>query len=131
MRSFTFTVVKHLMGEPDYKSVKLHWISETKNKEPGFTVRYCELQSWGAQRCRSQQVDGPDNNSIDSEEDSLPYTANINGLRMATTYSFEIKPIKSNGKRANRAETDKNENVIVIPTKGCKLFSSLPFNCCS
>lgn len=120
-----FTVIKQLIGEPDYKSVKLHWITEPFNKDAdGFLVRYCELQSWGAQRCKTRQVNEPDNNSIDSEENSLPYTVNINGLRMATTYSFEIKPVKSNGKRENRAETDQNENVIVIPTKGCKLSIS-------
>lgn len=37
---------------------------------------------------------------------------------MATTYSFEVK---EQGERDNRAdEEDKNQNIIVIPTKGCK-----------
>lgn len=37
---------------------------------------------------------------------------------MATTYSFEVK---EQGEREDRAdEEDKNQNIIVIPTKGCK-----------
>lgn len=112
--------VKNLIGEPDYKSVKLHWEAEAVNDD-AFLVRYCELQSWGAQRCRTKKINEPDNNRIDSEEYTMPYSANISGLRMATTYSFEIKPANESNTRKNRASSNnKNENMIVIPTKGCK-----------
>lgn len=39
---------------------------------------------------------------------------------MATTYSFEVKTTKKDGEREDRADgDDKNQNIIVIPTKGC------------
>lgn len=44
---------------------------------------------------------------------------------MATTYSFEVKSLKEESKaeRTDRAEgDDKNQNMIVIPTKGCKYY---------
>lgn len=42
---------------------------------------------------------------------------------MATTYSFEVRSLKEDnkGERTDRADgDDKNQNIIVIPTKGCK-----------
>lgn len=85
-----------------------------------YQVRYCELQSWGAQRCRTHTVEEPEGNQLESAEETKEYVVNISGLRMATTYSFEIKN-KKEGEREDRSDGgNKNQNVIVIPTKGCK-----------
>lgn len=62
-----------MTGEPDYRSVNLTWevedfenevdggsqeevLSEEDILEPNrsFTVYYCELQTWGAHRCKSK-----------------------------------------------------------------------------
>lgn len=120
-----FPVVRNLVGEPDYRQVRLHWeVDTTVVPKNGFSVRYCELQTWGAQRCRNQTINETDGtNSIVGNEGYKTFAANIKGLRMATTYSFEVKSLKEESKaeRTDRAEgDDKNQNMIVIPTKGCK-----------
>lgn len=112
------------MGEPDYRQVRLHWEAETSAvPKNGFSVRYCELQTWGAQRCRNQDVKEPlEGNNIDTGEEYKVYSTDIKGLRMATTYSFQVNGVKEErGEREDRADGgDKNQNIIVIPTKGCK-----------
>lgn len=121
--------VRNLIGEPDYRSVRLHWEVDPKTVNfttNAFQVRFCELQTWGAQRCRTQPVADAEGNDIDSGE-VKEYVTNVKGLRMATTYSFEIKASKEPGKREDRAEgDDKNQNIIVIPTKG---FSARATQC--
>lgn len=42
---------------------------------------------------------------------------------MATTYSFEVRP--KSARREDRAGDTANDNVIVIPTKGCELLAIL------
>lgn len=80
------------------------------------------MQSWGAHRCRTQNVEDA-GNPIDQEDNTIAYSTNVDGLRMATTYSFEVKAARKDGEREERADgNDKNENIIVIPTKGCKYF---------
>ncbi|CAH0557753.1 unnamed protein product [Brassicogethes aeneus] len=124
--------VKNLMGEPDYRQVRLHWETEPNSvPKNGYSVRYCELQTWGAQRCRSQAVKEPETSENDvetnNEESMKNFAADVKGLRMATTYSFEIKAVKDVMERKDRAEgDDKNENIIVIPTKG---FSAKATQC--
>lgn len=60
-------------------------------------------------------------NAVEVEDNSVAFSADISGLRMATTYSFEVRPAKAQGEREDRADgDDKNQNIIVIPTKGCK-----------
>lgn len=112
------------MGEPDYRQVRLHWETEAGSvPKNGYNVRYCELQTWGAQRCRSQPVKEAEagDNHIETGDDTKSFAADIKGLRMATTYSFEIKPVKDAPEREDRSEgDDKNQNIIVIPTKGCE-----------
>ncbi|XP_017778133.1 PREDICTED: uncharacterized protein LOC108563847 [Nicrophorus vespilloides] len=115
--------VKNLVGEPDYRKVRLHWETDSKVGGDGFQVRYCEVQSWGPQRCKTQIVEKAEDNDL---EDFRTYNADIGGLRMATTYSFEVKN-KELGNREDRADgDDKNLNVIVIPTKG---FSAKATQC--
>lgn len=124
--------VKNLIGEPDYRKVQLHWETDKFNvpAPANFQIRYCELQSWGSQRCRTKLVDDQMNGEgagmdIDGE-DLRVYSTEIVGLRMATTYSFEVK-MKSKGTREDRADgDDTNQNIIVIPTKG---FSAKATQC--
>lgn len=112
------SVVKNLIGEPDYRQVRLRWESDSRSLP--FQIRYCELQSWGAHRCRTQDVED-EGNPIDHEDNAIAYSTNVEGLRMATTYSFEVKAARKEGEREDRADgDDKNQNIIVIPTKGCK-----------
>jgi len=112
--------VKNLIGEPDFKKVTLRW--ETRRVPNNFQIRYCELQSWGSHRCRIKPVDENDSNEIPYENDLKIYTTNVDGLKMATTYSFEVK--SSFKERANKGY--RNENVIVLPTKG---FSARATQC--
>nr|XP_023018760.1 uncharacterized protein LOC111507648 [Leptinotarsa decemlineata] len=124
------TVVQNLMGEPDYRQVRLHWeVNSSAVPKNGFSVRYCELQTWGAQRCRIHNTtDSSDRNNIDAEDNLAAFKAEIKGLRMATTYTFEVRDVKDEkGEREERAEgDDKNQNIIVIPTKG---FSAKATQC--
>ncbi|XP_074029461.1 uncharacterized protein isoform X2 [Leptinotarsa decemlineata] len=118
------------MGEPDYRQVRLHWeVNSSAVPKNGFSVRYCELQTWGAQRCRIHNTtDSSDRNNIDAEDNLAAFKAEIKGLRMATTYTFEVRDVKDEkGEREERAEgDDKNQNIIVIPTKG---FSAKATQC--
>ncbi|XP_063902376.1 uncharacterized protein LOC135122053 [Zophobas morio] len=117
--------IKNLAGEPDYRKVRLHWEAHDQgDSQPEFQIRYCELQTWGAQRCRTQLVTEAEENEIDDQVKI--YTADVKGLRMATTYSFEIKKAKEQGEREDRAGDDKYQNIIVIPTKG---FSAKATQC--
>ncbi|ENN76237.1 hypothetical protein YQE_07203, partial [Dendroctonus ponderosae] len=128
--SITDFSIQNLIGEPDYREVHLHW--EAKNPDVpknGFNVRYCELQSWGQQRCRLLSVNGTggEKNFVEENEPIRQYSANVKGLRMATTYSFEVKQMKDKEEkeREDRAEgDDRNQNMIVIPTKGSNLVES-------
>ncbi|XP_044752086.1 uncharacterized protein LOC123311990 isoform X2 [Coccinella septempunctata] len=121
--------IKNLIGEPDYRQVRLHWETDKSVSPEKFEVKYCELQSWGPQRCRMQDVSQPDDNEIDYNENLLSYNADIKGLRMATTYSFEIRNSKDVREREDRSQgSGKNQNVIVIPTKG---FSARATQCLS
>lgn len=117
--------MRNLIGEPDYRQVRLHWeVDSTAIPKNGFSIRYCELQTWGEQRCRNQTIkEAAKANSVVGDETYETYAADIKGLRMATTYSFEVKGLtdESKGERTDRADgDDKNQNMIVIPTKGCK-----------
>lgn len=75
-----------LSGEPDYRSVNITWAIDDPiaapatnaddnytdedtadvRELPQFSVFYCEMQSWGAHRCKSQLVE--DSNEVDSNE---------------------------------------------------------------
>ncbi|KAK9888467.1 hypothetical protein WA026_000716 [Henosepilachna vigintioctopunctata] len=122
--------IKNLIGEPDYRQVRLHWETDKGADPDNFQVRYCELQTWGPQRCRVQGVADLEDNEIEFNENVKAYNVNVKGLRMATTYSFEIRREKETGDREDRSHdgNGKNQNVIVIPTKG---FSAKATQCLS
>lgn len=133
--------ITHLSGNSDYRAVKLHWDwikSDDDDALRAFQVHYCELQAWGPHRCRSKTVtDDSEHNSITNNRESKSYSTSINGLRMATTYTFEVKPIEENNRKENRNDRSSEEfddiihnsnenqdlsgsNSIVLDTKGCK-----------
>uniref|UniRef100_A0A182QXM5 ZP domain-containing protein n=1 Tax=Anopheles farauti TaxID=69004 RepID=A0A182QXM5_9DIPT len=150
--------IRSLSGEPDYKSVNLTWeVESVQEEEKGrkgsapsvrgrsaklsspssdlrgarsFNVFYCELQNWGPHRCRSKTVT---DESADSAVKNKQYTLLVKNLRMATKYSFHVKPQakKSSqhaiGRAGEGAEADPNAaanagfnqgQTIIIPTKG-------------
>ena len=62
-----------------------------------------------------------DANRIDYDDNVQVYETDVDGLRMATTYTFEVHPLKESTSREDRSDgVVKSENMIVIPTKGCK-----------
>lgn len=154
--------IKSLSGEPDYKSVNLTWEVEPSQVEverestplsasassspavvPAFQVYYCEMQSWGPQRCKSQvlQPAAPaenEGNHIDEtgDREAREFNVIIDNLRMATKYSFRVRQLQASssttndqrakGRSMNDEEDDMSMNdldqgqSIIIPTKGCK-----------
>lgn len=66
---------------------------------------------------------------IETTTDKVPlakrgrtYTTYISGLRMATTYSFEVRPVKRDARDLADPHSI-GSKIIIVPTKGCK---SLP-----
>lgn len=47
------------------------------------------------------------------------YSTYIKGLRMATTYSFEVRPVKRNARDLSDPQSI-GSKIIIVPTKGCK-----------
>ncbi|XP_062549141.1 uncharacterized protein LOC134213805 [Armigeres subalbatus] len=137
--------VRYLSGEPDYKSVNLTWEVEPlrddgeqdeqhrqhkaargNRQQRSFNVYYCELQNWGPHRCRSKTLM---DNSEESGDISKQYSMTVKNLRMATKYSFHVKPQIKPGdqKISGRSELNSDEfdgnsinlgQTIIIPTKG-------------
>ncbi|XP_058056651.1 uncharacterized protein LOC131208025 [Anopheles bellator] len=143
--------IRSLAGEPDYKSVNLTWEVEsaeqvrrvpamrggrgakkstaagpTERGARSFTVFYCELQNWGPHRCRSKTVK---DDSEDDQSNGKQYSLLVKNLRMATKYSFHVKPLAGAGAQQRVEEPlaaagppEGNEinqgQTIVIPTKG-------------
>ncbi|XP_053613602.1 uncharacterized protein LOC128677039 [Plodia interpunctella] len=134
--------VLHLIGEPDFRDVRLRWeygqLDEDQPRPLAFQVHYCELQAWGQYRCRTKVIDDleEEKSSRGAPEASTTtmqpsgrrgrmYSARITGLRMATTYSFEVRPVK----RDARDLADPNSigsKIIIVPTKG---FSARATQC--
>ncbi|XP_065093311.1 uncharacterized protein LOC135713987 isoform X2 [Ochlerotatus camptorhynchus] len=134
--------VRYLSGEPDYKSVNLTWEVESLDgseqrdeqhrqhkaarggrQQRSFNVYYCEIQNWGPHRCRSKTL------TDNSEDSGKQYTMTVKNLRMATKYSFHVKPQTKPGdqKISGRSEHDEDEfdgnsinlgQTVIIPTKG-------------
>lgn len=130
--------IKAIYGQPDYKSVNLTWETEDKTVENqvqpltqlkrSFIVHYCELQSWGdLHRCKSKVVDDSEKPSPDGIKS---YTLAVKNLRMATKYSFHVKPqvkkedsMPQKAARADDLSADNSAEIgasIIVPTKGCE-----------
>ncbi|KAJ0181976.1 hypothetical protein K1T71_002698 [Dendrolimus kikuchii] len=134
--------VLHLLGEPDFRDVRLRWefgnAEEDKPKLLAFQVHYCELQAWGHYRCRTKVID---NIEEDKARQSLAdtstttqapgmrrgrrYSTRITGLRMATTYSFEVRPVRRDARDLADPQSI-GSKIIIVPTKG---FSARATQC--
>ncbi|XP_063838573.1 uncharacterized protein LOC135087733 [Ostrinia nubilalis] len=133
--------VLHLIGEPDFRDVRLRWEygknDESSPKLLAFQVHYCELQAWGQYRCRTKAVD-----NLEEDKSSRPvpeastgqppaprrartYSARITGLRMATTYSFEVRPVRRDARDLADPQSI-GSKIIIVPTKG---FSARATQC--
>ncbi|KAH8412558.1 hypothetical protein KR009_002988, partial [Drosophila setifemur] len=120
-----------------------------------FQIFYCEMQNYGPQRCRVKLVNGTtaevshEENANREEHDPLSpqiqhFATAVDNLRMATKYSFHIRPaaqrrLQAGGTRSSNARSefhDENEiesgsghlpgQSIIIPTKG---FSAQATQC--
>ncbi|XP_055838272.1 uncharacterized protein LOC129906518 [Episyrphus balteatus] len=138
--------IRAVSGEPNYKSVNLTWevefVPATTNDTDAlpppktFQIFYCEMQSFGPHRCRSKVIEDKKLELDKENEPIMHYTARVDNLRMATKYSFHIKPQlkKKNLKISGRSELLDNEvendlfqgQSIIIPTKG---FSAQATKC--
>lgn len=124
-----------MSGESNYRSVNLTWeiedahenVNQNKkkfNSKRNFIIYYCEMQSWGPNKCKSKVMrDDKPSNSKDKM-----YSMIIDNLRMATKYSFHLRKQnkmngeqKASGRNFNADDLNKNgiAESIIIPTKGC------------
>ncbi|EDX05609.1 uncharacterized protein LOC6732920 [Drosophila simulans] len=120
-------------------------------RDLAFQIFYCEMQNYGPQRCRVKLVNGTtaevsqeeNEKATDQQEEHEPsgsqvhhFAAAVDNLRMATKYSFHVRPaaqkrLQAGGTRSSNARADfhdENEiesgsghlagQSIVIPTKG-------------
>lgn len=125
--------IKSLTGESNYRSVNLTWeideainTSDKKDKR-NFVVYYCEIQTWGPNRCKSKTLK---DEKLEPNRKEKLYSLLIDNLRMATKYSFHIKKQNKPGEQKISGrdfnEDDLKDNgiseSIIIPTKGCKLL---------
>ncbi|KAL4712856.1 hypothetical protein ACJJTC_011926 [Scirpophaga incertulas] len=133
--------VLHLIGEPDFRDVRLRW-EYGKEDEKGptllaFQVHYCELQAWGQYRCRTkviQDLEEDRSRSLEPMSTTQPpgpgrrarlYSTRITGLRMATTYSFEVRPVRRDARDFADPQSI-GSKIIIVPTKG---FSARATQC--
>ncbi|CAB3230815.1 unnamed protein product [Arctia plantaginis] len=140
--------VLHLIGEPDFRDVRLRWEygkqdDDDRSKPLAFQVHYCELQAWGQYRCRTQVIDTVEEekssrttSTTESTTTSQPagssgnrhgrvYSTRIIGLRMATTYSFEVRPVRRDARDLADPKSI-GSKIIIVPTKG---FSARATQC--
>ncbi|XP_054283418.1 uncharacterized protein LOC129000482 [Macrosteles quadrilineatus] len=125
--------IYQLRGEGDYRFVTLHWQYPTQLAGlHGFQVDYCELQAWGPNRCRSKFLDASSGVPYMGDPEFRAYSVIVNGLRMATNYSFEVQPRESRRTRfyvQPPASAPWNLNPaaerIVVTTKGFSARASL------
>ncbi|XP_068621431.1 uncharacterized protein [Battus philenor] len=135
--------VLHLIGDPDFRDVRLRWEygndEGERTKVLAFQVHYCELQAWGLYRCRTKVVDNYEEEKptrsrpVDLSTTTTPssgrrgrsYSAYITGLRMATTYSFEVRPVKRDARDLADPHSI-GSKIIIVPTKG---FSARATQC--
>ncbi|XP_038211449.1 uncharacterized protein LOC119831948 [Zerene cesonia] len=134
--------VLHLIGEPDFRDVRLRWEYGDAEEDPkkllAFQVHYCELQAWGQYRCRTKVVETFEEDKksrvIEPTTTLKPnvtgrrgrvYTTFITGLRMATTYSFEVRPVRRDARELADPQSI-GSKIIIVPTKG---FSARATQC--
>ncbi|XP_049854081.1 uncharacterized protein LOC126335153 [Schistocerca gregaria] len=117
--------VRHLVAQPDFREVRLRW--ETDGGAPeslGFLVHYCELQPWGAYRCKVKAVDGGGGREAVQGGPGggrvRLFSSVVSGLRMDTNYTFEVRPAAPQGAAAKaRGQT------IAVATRGFSARATL------
>ncbi|CAK1602965.1 unnamed protein product [Parnassius mnemosyne] len=135
--------VLHLIGDPDFRAVRLRWEygendADQRMKVLAFQVHYCELQAWGQYRCRTKVIDNFEEEKplrirpIDTTtvtpstgRRGRSYSTYITGLRMATTYSFEVRPVQRDARDLADPHSI-GSKIIIVPTKG---FSARATQC--
>lgn len=121
--SSALTEVIQLSGVPDYRFVTLSW--EYARPAPtlyGFHINYCELQAWGPNRCKTKILDNIGNEDLAGPGRHFKsYSVVINGLRMATNYSFHVRPLDSKKSSGIKGLGKK----IIVSTKGFSAKASL------
>ncbi|KAM3964754.1 uncharacterized protein ACR2FA_001143 [Aphomia sociella] len=117
-----------------------------------FQVHYCELQAWGQYRCRTKAIDNLEEeksakvtteSSTSTVQEPVSstvlsmtteaavgrhgrvYSTRITGLRMATTYSFEVRPVRRDARDLADPHSI-GSKIIIVPTKG---FSARATQC--
>ncbi|XP_063239711.1 uncharacterized protein LOC134540745 [Bacillus rossius redtenbacheri] len=122
--------VSHLTAEPDFREVTLRWESDGRAipQLRGFEVHYCELLAWGPTRCRAKTVDAGSGRDVVSEDrKARAYAAVVGDLRLATNYSFEVRPLARRGGWQSEPQQDKAlSKALVVATKG---FSAKATQC--
>lgn len=118
--------MEELRATSDFRSIRLSW---KLNVTPpiGFAVEYCELVTWGKDRCVTQIVNNSDiqlqTNLIEVGSPKL-YEIVIGGLRIATNYSVDIQPLTTMDWPVTPFRgRSLNHNEIIVATKGCKYGS--------
>ncbi|XP_065224446.1 uncharacterized protein LOC135848380 isoform X2 [Planococcus citri] len=119
----SYLEILQLRAEPDFRAVKLYWeYPKHGGNFYGFQIHYCELQAWGPNRCRTKEVDKTSGlESLVSKKFQM-YSVIIGSLRMATNYSFEVRPLESRHESQNAKEYGKT---LIVPTKGFSAKASL------
>ncbi|CAH2104447.1 unnamed protein product [Euphydryas editha] len=142
MSYFFLFEVLHLIGDPDFRDVRLRWeYGKSEDEDPkkilAFQIHYCELQAWGQYRCRTKVVDNFEDErsarmTVETTTSKVPigkrgrtYTTYITGLRMATTYSFEVRPVRRDARDLADPHSI-GSKIIIVPTKG---FSARATQC--
>ncbi|XP_046866959.1 uncharacterized protein LOC6643687 [Drosophila willistoni] len=114
-------------------------------KPKAFQIYYCEIQNYGPQRCRVKLVNASAAEIKEEDQDLLineesnhiqHFSTAVDNLRMATKYSFHIRPAMSSKRlqtpRSQNGRSEFNEEneieslnskhlpgqSIIIPTKG-------------
>ncbi|CAL8135435.1 unnamed protein product [Orchesella dallaii] len=121
--------IDNLEGEAGFRMVSLKWMyppeGPSQRSPISFQVKFCELHSWGLNRCRYQIVDEVTARSgrQETNEAKSPghYLADIGGLRMATNYTFQVIPLETE-------TSESSPSRISLQTKG---FSAKAKNCLS
>uniref|UniRef100_A0A8D8Z213 Fibronectin type-III domain-containing protein n=1 Tax=Cacopsylla melanoneura TaxID=428564 RepID=A0A8D8Z213_9HEMI len=117
------TEVLHISGVPDYRFVTLSW--EYPRPAPSlyaFHINYCELQAWGPNRCKTKIVDNIGSDDlIGPGRHFKSYSVVIQGLRMATNYSFHVRPLDSKKSSSTKGLGKK----IIVSTMGFSAKASL------
>ncbi|KAK9500231.1 hypothetical protein O3M35_001528 [Rhynocoris fuscipes] len=115
--SYSSLKIRGLRGEADYRQITLKW-EYPRYGVPvyGFQIYYCELQAWGPNRCKTKIIEVSSDMKTDKANEELAYSVIISGLRMATNYSFTVRPMET--RRTRYIPELPTRSTIIVSTKG-------------